>query len=198
MGVNFVTHRLRRSGITPNGPKVREAIVCVIREADSRDLSVSQFDILKTLFVADKEHLNKYGRPITFDEYVAMPDGPVPSLAYDLLKDALEAQREAGIESPLWKSMSDGGKKKRFFEASRDSSDDILSESDVEELIAALIKIKSWGYKKTWDYVHADPAYIEAWEKRGNSQHHHMEYSMILNTRDADQADDIKFLSSHL
>ena len=72
----------------PNGPKVWEAILHVIREADRRNIRVTQFEILKTLFLADRAHLNRYGRPITFDEYVAMQDGPVPSLAYDVLKEA--------------------------------------------------------------------------------------------------------------
>ena len=184
--------------MTPNGARVREAILNVIREADSRDFRISQFDILKTLFLADKKHLNTYGRPITFDEYVAMTDGPVPSLAYDLLKGALEACREAGIDRPLWHAEQDAGKKKRFFNASRDASDDILSETDIEELNSALVMVKSWGYKKTWDHVHADPAYIDAWTKRGDSQQHHMEYAMLLDDRDSEYADGIKFVSAHL
>lgn len=190
--------RSRLSGMTPNGPRVREAILHIIRQADSRDFRVSQFDILKTLFFADRAHLNKYGRPVTFDEYVAMPDGPVPSLAYDVLKDAIEARREAGIDLPLWQSASDGGKKKRFYEAAREASDDILSESDLEELANSLVKVKSWGYKRTWDHVHSDPAYISAWAKRGNSQQHHMEYAEMMDYPDEEYADHIKFASAFL
>ena len=190
--------RVRRSGITPNGPRVREAILHVIREADSRDLRISQFDILKTLFLADREHLNKYGRPVTFDEYVAMPDGPVPSLAYDILKEAIEAYREAGIDQPLWQSASDGGKKRRFYEAIRDPSDEVLSESDIEVLTNALIRVKSWGYKRTWDHVHRDPAYISAWEKRGGSQQHPMEYAAMMDNPDEEYAEHIKFASAFL
>jgi hypothetical protein len=41
-------------------------------------------------------------RPERADEYVAMTDGPVQSLAYDVLKEALAAWKEAEITEPLW------------------------------------------------------------------------------------------------
>jgi uncharacterized phage-associated protein len=129
--------RARKSGMVPNGPKVREAILHVIREADRRNIRITQFGILKTLFLADRAHLNKYGRPITFDEYVAMSDGPVPSLAYDVLKEALAAWKEAKITEPLWTVQRTKGLKNYYRSAVREASDEILSESDLEELSAA-------------------------------------------------------------
>lgn len=42
--------------------------------------------LFKILYFAEKGHLSKYGRPITWDRYIAMKDGPVPSSIYDLLK----------------------------------------------------------------------------------------------------------------
>ena len=200
MEVKFPCHpRARKSGITPNGPKVREAILHVIREADSRDLRVSQFDILKTLFLSDRAHLNKYGRPITFDEYVAMPDGPVPSLAYDILKGAIEAWREAGISQPLWQASPDGGKKMRFSNALRDGSDEVLSETDIQEITAALLTVKGWGYKRTWDHVHGDVAYNDAWSKRPDGTFQYpMNLALMMDEPDDDYADQLKFASAHL
>ena len=40
----------------------------------------------KMMYFADKHHLEKYGRLIFHDSYIAMKDGPVPSEAYDLAK----------------------------------------------------------------------------------------------------------------
>jgi len=42
---------------------------------------------LKVIYFADKEHLRRYGRQIFDDSYRAMKQGPVPSLAYDIVKD---------------------------------------------------------------------------------------------------------------
>ena len=42
--------------------------------------------IFKVLYFADQKHLTRYGTLITDDKYVAMNNGPVPSMAYDILK----------------------------------------------------------------------------------------------------------------
>jgi len=44
--------------------------------------------ISKMMYFADKVHLEKYGRFICGDNYVAMKHGPVPSGTYDILKVA--------------------------------------------------------------------------------------------------------------
>jgi uncharacterized phage-associated protein len=40
----------------------------------------------KILYFAEQKHLAKYGKSITDDSYAALPYGPVPSLAYDIVK----------------------------------------------------------------------------------------------------------------
>lgn len=42
--------------------------------------------IFKVLYFADRNHISDYGRSITGDTYIAMPDGPVPSNLYDIFK----------------------------------------------------------------------------------------------------------------
>jgi hypothetical protein len=41
---------------------------------------------LKLLYLADKLHLHRYGRFLFGDEHYALPHGPVPQGAYDLIK----------------------------------------------------------------------------------------------------------------
>jgi uncharacterized phage-associated protein len=60
--------------------KALEVIVYISHKTD--DL----FHIVKTIYYADKLHLENYGQLMTGDFYVAMEDGPVPSGAYDLIK----------------------------------------------------------------------------------------------------------------
>ncbi len=42
--------------------------------------------VFKILYFADQKHLSRYGCAITDDTYIAMANGPVPSMAYDILK----------------------------------------------------------------------------------------------------------------
>lgn len=45
---------------------------------------INKMKALKLVFFADRYHLRKYGRPITNDEYYAMPFGPVASGVKDI------------------------------------------------------------------------------------------------------------------
>lgn len=79
--------------------KTIEALLYIV----TRYGEVGRFHALKTLYYADRAHLQRYGRPITGDRYIAMENGPVPSYAYNAVKQQLpEAERVivAGALSP--------------------------------------------------------------------------------------------------
>lgn len=46
----------------------------------------TMYTILKMVYVADRLHLERYGRPITGDRFVAMAEGACPSRIYDSMK----------------------------------------------------------------------------------------------------------------
>lgn len=62
--------------------KAVEAVLLVA----SRVANAGFHQISKLLYFADRIHLERYGRLICGDSYVAMQHGPVPSATYDLLK----------------------------------------------------------------------------------------------------------------
>lgn len=47
---------------------------------------IGLYSLVKLLYFADKQHLHRWGRTITGDNYVRMRYGPTPSGAYDMLK----------------------------------------------------------------------------------------------------------------
>lgn len=102
-----------RRPFKPDKDRILEAILFLI----GRSSSLSQYEIVKSLFLADRTHLNTYGRPITFDNYVAMEHGPVPSLAYDALKPSYNFAGTFKEERP-WVTIRDG-KKNRFVNPKR-------------------------------------------------------------------------------
>lgn len=46
---------------------------------------MSYMKLLKLLYLADRRALIEHGRPITYDRYVSMPQGPVLSQTYNLI-----------------------------------------------------------------------------------------------------------------
>src|SRR5437899_12988053 len=59
----------------------------------SRDLpAFDKGKACKLLFLADKLHLVRYGRPITGDHYWALEHGPVPSTVLNLINDVEKKQ----------------------------------------------------------------------------------------------------------
>jgi hypothetical protein len=118
--------------------------------------------IFKIMYFADQKHLSRYGSIISEDQYIAMKNGPVPSMAYDILK----ALRGQGMHS------SDKEKFEKFFkliesytvEAIQKPDLDELSESAVECLGEAINENKSFDFDsltikshdKAWDASNRD------------------------------------------
>ncbi len=46
----------------------------------------TMYTILKMVYVADRMHLERYGRPITGDSFYALPEGACPTKIYDSMK----------------------------------------------------------------------------------------------------------------
>ena len=186
--------------MTPNLDKIIAAISYIISEANAGGEVVTQYDIVKSLFLADRSHLNKYGRPVTFDNYVAMKDGPVPSCAYDLLKDDPEAVRRGNIHIPWDRSPAPHISHRAFvFDIPTDRvSVDALSPSDIEELRAALTVIKSLGFQQVRRLTHEDQAYIEAWDEEGDAKRYPMSYSLLFDVPNSSAAEALAFLSKHV
>jgi uncharacterized phage-associated protein len=165
-----------------------------LTEAANQHTNVTQYDIIKSLFLADRAHLNRYGRPITYDNYVAMKYGPVPSLAYDLLKDDPDGKLP-------WKKRAApeiGDTCYIYEKPTRAQNEDVLSESDCGELRAALTVIKALGFHQIRKLTHEDHAYVDAWEDEGERQQFPMSYALFFDVPNDEGAKDLAFLSKHL
>lgn len=174
-----------RPTLRANYRKTVEVILFLIEEAERRGTYVTTYDIVKSIFVADVAHLNNYGRPISYDNYYAMKDGPVPSAAYDLLGD--ERPEKYGIEYgdwPLWHkepSPRDGRLAMKFVRPKRSTNLRMLSETDISALKEALSLIKAQSFTETRDMTHEYAAYREAWNPEGDKKSYLMSYPLLVD-----------------
>lgn len=119
--------------------------------------SSNMYNALKVLYFADLDHLAKYGRLICGDSYVAMNNGPVPGGAYDLVKyargDGYSCQNVDVINA-----LKVQGYK---LVPMRPADLDLLSESDIECLDAAIVQYGTMSFGELKRRSH-DAAYKAA------------------------------------
>lgn len=187
--------------LTPNVPRIIASIFRALTVASNQSRTLSQYDIVKTLFLADREHLNEWGRPITYDNYVAMKHGPVPSLAYNLLKANAHTLRTYRITSLPWKSSCvAGGNGRRSF-SPVDASfevEDYLSESDLEAIDHALSIVLRLGFGQVRRLTHEDPAYVDAWREDGDRAAYDMRFGLLFEEPDFERAEFVAEQSSYV
>ena len=112
-------------------------------------------NISKLLYLADKEHLAKYGRLICGDQYIAMKHGPVPSGVYDMLK-AVRGDGWSTHKDTLKDSFSVEGKSQVIPLKEADIS--VFSDSDLECLENTFVKYGHMGFQELTVLTH-DEAY---------------------------------------
>jgi len=117
------------------------------------------YKALKVLYFADRGHLARYGRLICGDSYVAMRLGPVPSGAYDLIKDARgDRYPVTGVKAS--EAFAVGGNNQIV--PKREARLDLLSESDVECLDAAIQEYGRLSFGELKRRSHEEEAFKEA------------------------------------
>jgi len=191
---------------TPQPPKgsykkIRETLLFVMSAAHARGYVPTQYDLVKALFIADFHHMNRYGRPVTFDSHVAMEHGPVPTAAYNMLKPQFNWALIFGDNrAPFNMRASKRGPADvyEYFETFSKPDLNLLSKSDQEELESALSYVIEKGFFGVRDWTHDLEAYKSAWAERGDKRSTPMDTRLLLESGDKKEAEAIAFASHHL
>lgn len=187
--------------LKPHKRKILESLVFLIHEALGRGYRPTQYDLVKSIFIADYHHMNKYGRPVTYDTPHAMTHGPVPIRAYDMLKPGYNWTAAYGLETApfLMRDYPEKGPTVReYYNPSRDPDFRVLSKSDLNFLSDALVYVIEKGFAGTKDWTHQLPAYKSAWAQRGMSESVPMDLAALLEGDEQDEVEEIIFASKHL
>lgn len=115
--------------------------------------------ILKAIYIADKEHLKQFGRQLFDDNYNAMKDGPVPSLAYDIVKCARGDGRYTFTDLEPKNAISVPDRFHVY--PKRPSARELLSQSEIDCLDSALKFVKPLSFEQLKEFTH-DEAYKSA------------------------------------
>ena len=139
--------------IIGEGFRVEKAVAAVAYLASQT--GESMYPVLKMLYLADRCHLERYGRFIVGDHYVAMEKGPVPSVTYDMLK-FVRGERSFFDGGEVAKLAFGLDRQTHKFSLNGTPSFDALSESDLECLEEVVALCKEKGAKYIRDASHDD------------------------------------------
>jgi uncharacterized phage-associated protein len=184
-------------------PKFDKIVELLLYLAE-RKPGADKYQAVKFFYLADREHLARYGRPITFDKYYALWYGPVASKALDLLEGDRWVLREAKIKSLPFKTeagKAPNGSETIFISApKRQINSDIFSKTDLRVFDEILEKYGHFSFKELMDLTHEHEAYSNAWNNRRNGDRAEMYYEEMIDDkkRRASLVDDLEPVSANM
>jgi uncharacterized phage-associated protein len=141
---------------------------------------IDVYHVVKCAFFADKDHLNRHGRPIAGDDYDADSYGPLGRSIYGLLRrDPIEMLALEGNGQLPFHVRDDA---KWAVIPEREANLRLLSASDVAALQRAVAEFSDLSFGELVDITHEDPAYIAAAGGR-------IRYEDLLDRTDPDYVD---------
>ena len=172
--------------ITPSYHKLVDVVLCILHEAERLGVVPTQYDIVKSTFLADRRVLNRFGVPITFDAYYAMEHGPVPMTLFNLLKGDPDVVAKTG--EPQWSVRRRAGSDKvlEFHSPRRPVDEDVLDGVEEAELREALSLVVRLGVSGVRARTHQDRAYRAAWREDDDRTAFAMSYRDMLDVPDDD------------
>lgn len=176
--------------------KAAEAIDVIAR----RHPGLTQYFVGKFLYLADKLHFLEWGRPITYDRYVAMEHGPVPSAVRNMLAAAAGAgsgfARPASAQAhaedlarrvDVRLQVAANGERQRVFPKQSPLEIKHLSQSDFDCLNAVLNEHSDMTFGGLREKTHKDEAWKEAWFGRANGRVADIDIALWAEPEERDQ-----------
>jgi uncharacterized phage-associated protein len=163
-------------------PKFDKIIEFMLYLAHMRP-NADKYQVVKLMYLADREHLNIYGRPITFEQYAALPFGPVASNAMDLMEHDKFTFRKAGIKSlpfEIAKKIIDTKEVECLSTPLRDIDVDIFSKSDIRVINDTIERFGDKSFDELFNITHEHAAYKRAWRRRGSARSSPMFYEEMI------------------
>jgi len=144
----------RRISYRANPDKTIEAIVWIANKKPAIDI----YHVAKVLYYAEKEHINKYARPIIGDTYISMGLGQVPSQARDLITQ--NPWMPKGILSKFSNAVKVSDHKDKYLTAQRTPNLDLFSQTDIECLSRSLKKYGNIPFKELKKMSHKEKTWL--------------------------------------
>jgi hypothetical protein len=159
-------------------PKLDKIVELLVYLAHTRP-HADQYQAVKFFYLADREHFNRYGRPVTFETYYALDYGPVASNALDLIKGNSATLGAAGLDSlPI--HLEKRANIIILTRPLRPVNYDVFSRSDLAVFDEIIEQHGSKTFEELFRLTHSHHAYDFAWRNRRRGNRALMYYEDML------------------
>ena len=118
---------------------MKEALLYILE----KEGKIRYYALMKTLYLAERDHLAQWGGRITTDEYCPFPYGPVPSKIYD----ALKSENDSFLSDVIKVN-------KPFVSGLRKPNMEYLSQSEIYALDRAIQYVHTHSFKEIKNATH--------------------------------------------
>ena len=136
-----------------NMPKFKERKTTQVAAllAQSRGGKIDLYNLVKLIYLIDREALKRWGRPVTYDRPFNLPLGPTPSATYDLVRNPSK-----GKDWPLSFSAPHHNVIKLI---SPDAENDELSQAEIDLIQEVFREFGHKNFGELKRYVHDLPEF---------------------------------------
>jgi uncharacterized phage-associated protein len=166
-------------------PKIEKIVELMLYLAHRRP-DADKYQAVKFFYLADREHLIRYGRPISFETYYAMEYGPVASTVLDLLNGRLWHLKAVGIDALPFdteQGRTPDGKYATTFirKPLRDVDLDLFSKSDLKVFDEIVEKYRNASFDDLFKATHEHFAWLNAWTTRKFGERAEIYYDEMID-----------------
>jgi uncharacterized phage-associated protein len=139
-----------------------EKFVACLTFFSSKAKNMDKLKAAKLLYYVDKYHLVRYGRPILGDVYYRLDFGPVPSMALDIMNEAIHPYPLRKIPQTnlellrKYLRVDRGTKRHPVFELKAHPDMEVLSESEKEALEETVKEYGRYSGPQLIDLTHGE------------------------------------------
>jgi uncharacterized phage-associated protein len=184
-------------------PKIEKIVELLLHLAHKRP-DADKYQAVKFFYLADREHLIRYGRPISFEVYYAMSFGPVASTVLEFLNGDLSKAEKVGIDTLPFKieigKAKNGSDTTYIRSPLREVNYDLFSKTDIKVFDEILAKYRDASFDDLFKATHEHFAWKNAWTKRRLGERAEMFYEEMIEDekRRARLVEDFSSVASHM
>ena len=159
-------------------PKLKAMILFFGKYTDPRLLG--KVKLMKLFYFADFGHLKKYGTPITYDTYVHLEHGPIPSAIMNLVCGTGDDIDNSDLSDTIAIEIDDVSRMHRIkpLREFREEEKGYFSKGELSILVEVCKRFHSMNAKQIEEASHQEAAW------RDTKPRETISYSLALNDRD--------------